>query len=348
MNVDEDRMIDDCPVPFGAYDRVVLAHGAGGRLAARLVRDVFVAAFDDPELHAAHDAATLALSGDLAITTDAFTVRPLFFPGGDIGSLAVHGTVNDLASAGAEPVAMTVAFVLEEGLELRALERIVQSLASAARAVPIRIVAGDTKVVERGHGDGLYLACTGIGRVRRRLGPYAITPGLAVLVSGVLGDHGIAVLLARDPLGLDVTLASDAASTWPLARALLDAVDLRCLRDPTRGGLAAITHELAASAQVSIELDEAAIPVRPEVADVCELLGLDPLHVASEGRLVAFVPEADAERALAIWRALPEGRDAARIGTVLPRGEVPVVLRTPMGGRRALDLPAGEPLPRIC
>lgn len=340
-------MIDDCPVPLGAYERVVLAHGAGGRVAARLVRELFVAAFDDPALHEGHDAATLSLSGEVAVTTDAFTVSPLFFPGGDLGSLAVHGTVNDLACAGAEPLAMTVAFVLEEGLELATLARLVRSLAQAARSVPIRIVAGDTKVVERGRGDGVYLTCTGLGRVRRRLAPDRLEDGLAILVSGPLGDHGTAVLLARDPALAQADLQSDAASTWPLARALLDAgIDLRCLRDPTRGGLVAVAHELA-GAHHSFEFEQDAIPIRPEVADVCELLGLDPLHVASEGRLVAFVAEADADRALGCWRAVG-ALQAARIGTVRKRRDAPVILRTALGSERVLDLPAGAPLPRIC
>lgn len=339
----------DCPVPIGAYDRITLAHGSGGRLAARLVHDVFVATFDTPELHAAHDAATLAFEGRLAITTDAFTVSPLFFPGGDLGSLAVHGTVNDLACAGAEPLAMTVAFVLEEGLELSVLSKLVRSLADAARDVGIRVVAGDTKVVERGRGDGVYVACTGLGRVLRplALGPHAIEPGLTILASGPLGDHGTAVLLARDPRGVEVDLASDAASVWPLARALLDAnVALRCLRDPTRGGLVAVAHELAGTAHTFV-LDEASIPIRPEVADVCELLGLDPLHVASEGRLVAFVEAHDADRALALWHAM-DATDAAIIGTVCARDVAPVVLRTRLGSTRVLELPAGEPMPRIC
>ncbi|MCU0674683.1 MAG: hydrogenase expression/formation protein HypE [Myxococcota bacterium] len=342
----------DCPVPFGAYERITLAHGSGGRLAARLVRDLFVASFDTPELHAAHDAATFAFDGRLAVTTDAFTVSPLFFPGGDLGSLAVHGTVNDLACAGAEPLAMTVAFVLEEGLELSVLSKLVRSLTDAARTAGIRVVAGDTKVVERGRGDGVYVACTGLGRVRRplatdALGPHAIEPGLAILVSGPLGDHGTAVLLARDPRGVEVDLVSDAASVWPLARALLDAnVALRCLRDPTRGGLVAVTHELAGTAHTFV-LDEASIPVRHEVADVCELLGLDPLHVASEGRLVAFVEARDANRALALWHAMG-ATDAAIIGTVHARDVAPVVLRTRLGSTRVLDLPAGEPMPRIC
>ncbi|MCB9611013.1 MAG: hydrogenase expression/formation protein HypE [Sandaracinus sp.] len=339
-------MNDDCPLPFGTYDRVVLAHGAGGRLSARLIREVFVAAFDDPALHAAHDAATLAFEGELAVTTDAFTVHPLFFPGGDLGSLAVHGTVNDLACAGAEPLAMTVAFVLEEGLPLETLKRLVESLARAAREASIRIVAGDTKVVERGHGDGVYLSCTGLGRVRRRLGPDRLEPGLAVLVSGPLGDHGTAVMLAREP-SFEADVTSDAASTWPLVRALLDAdVDLRCLRDPTRGGLVAVAHELAGRA-FTLALDEAAIPVRAEVADVCELLGLDPFHVASEGRLVAFVAAEDTERALGTWRAAG-ATECACIGVVHERGEVPVTLRTKLGSTRVLDLPAGAPLPRIC
>lgn len=340
-----------CPAPRAGYERVVLAHGGGGRVMQRLIADVFVAAFEGRELRAQHDGAVLETSARTAVTTDAFTVRPLVFPGGDIGSLAVHGTVNDLAACGARPRWMTAAFVLEEGLELAVLRRLVASMASAARAAGVTVVAGDTKVVEHGRGDGVYIATTGVGEViaPRPILPARVRAGDAILVSGPVGDHGTAVMLAREGIGIEAAIESDAASVWPAVEALLEArVAVHCLRDPTRGGLAAALAEIATGAQVGMSIVEAAIPVRPEVADACELMGLDPLYVACEGRLVVIVPERDAVRARHVLRATAIGRDAQRIGSVVDahRGVVTLVGET--GGERVLDLLSGEQLPRIC
>lgn len=340
-----------CPVPFSDYERVVLAHGGGGRVMHRLIDELFVAAFASPSLRAQHDGAIVEASGRLAITTDGFTVRPLFFPGGDIGSLAVHGTVNDLVSCGALPSHMTVSFILEEGLALETLRRVVESMARAAQGAGVAIVAGDTKVVERGKGDGIYIGATGIGPVvtRDEVTPARVRPGDAVIVTGPVGDHGVAVMLEREGIAIESTLASDSAATTPQLRALLDAsVDVHCLRDPTRGGLATVLNEIASAARVGVRAEEPAIPVRAEVADACELLGLDPLYVACEGRLVAFVPESDAARALDALRRAPGSESAARIGTVVADGAGTVVLKGAFGGDRVLDLLSGEQLPRIC
>lgn len=346
-----DGPVISCPVPFDAYDRVVLAHGGGGRAMHSLVRDVFLAAFDDPSLREEHDGAVVAGPAHLALTTDAFVVKPLFFPGGDIGSLAVHGAVNDLAMCGARPRWLTVSFILEEGLLLADLRRIVASMAAAAKVCGVRIVTGDTKVVERGHGDGVFIAVTGVGEV---VAPSPITPSRArpgdvVLVSGPIGDHGVAVLLAREDFGITADVTSDSAPVHEAVLALLAAgIDVHVLRDPTRGGLAAVVCELAASAKVGVRLVEGDVPVRPAVADACELLGLDPLLVACEGRFVAFVAAPHAERALAILRARPETAHAARIGAVVADHPGEVVVVGAFGGERLLDLPSGEQLPRIC
>ncbi|MAT25472.1 MAG: hydrogenase expression/formation protein HypE [Sandaracinus sp.] len=337
-----------CPVPWSRYERVTLAHGGGGRLTRQLVDQLFKPAFESPELEAELDGARLALGGPVAVTTDAFTVRPLVFPGGDIGSLAVHGSVNDLAMCGARPRALTASFVLEEGLPLATLERLVRSMGEAARAAGVRVVAGDTKVVERGKGDGVYIAVTALGETLAEVGPDRIEVGDRVLLSGPVGDHGTAVLLAREGLPLPEGLVSDSADVSPAALALLEAgLAVRCLRDPTRGGLATVAAELAAKSGHGVRLD-APLPVRPEVADACELVGLDPLYVACEGRFVAFVAPEDAERALAILRAHEVARGAPLVGEVV--GEHPGVatLRSELGAERVLDLLSGEPLPRIC
>lgn len=344
-----DPYTPSCPLPLSGHDRVILAHGAGGRAMGRLIRDVFVRAFDDPALRDAHDGAEVEATGRIALTTDAFTVKPLWFPGGDIGSLAIYGTVNDLAMCGARPRWLTAAFVLEEGLPLDELRRLVDSMAAAARACGVRVVTGDTKVVERGHGDGLYVTTTGVGEViaPRPVLPAAVRPGDAVIVSGPVGEHGVAVMLARADLGLATPVESDAASVVGPSLALFEAgVDVHCLRDPTRGGLAAVLAEIAETAGVCVHLDEASIPVRPEVADACELLGLDPLHVASEGRFVAFVPGADADRAMAAMRE--HGAAPVRIGEVVEGPAGTVLVQGPFGGERILDVPEGEALPRIC
>lgn len=344
---------DQCPVPAGSYERIVLGHGSGGRLSADLVRTVFLPAFGNPTLAALEDSAVLpwADGGRLAVTTDAFVVRPIFFPGGDIGRLAVCGTVNDLAVAGAEPLHLTAAFILEEGLALADLHRVARSMQAACAEAGVTIVAGDTKVVDRGKGDQIFIATTGIGRVPagRALSIAAARPGDRVLLSGTLGDHGIAILAVRAGIDLETTLASDCAPLGGLVRALLAAVPgVRCMRDPTRGGLASALNELAAGSRVGVVLREDAVPLRPEVHAVCEILGLDPLHIANEGKLVAIVPPDDVEPALAALRAHPLGRDAAVVGEVVADHPGLVVLRSRIGGERVVSMLSGEQLPRIC
>lgn len=340
-----------CPVPFSAYERVTLAHGGGGRVMHRLIAELFRGEFASPELDEGHDGARVTLSGDLVLTTDAFTVSPRWFPGGDLGRLAVHGTVNDLAVSGAIPRCLTASFVLEEGLALEELARLVRSMADAARESGVRVVAGDTKVVERGKGDGVFIATTGVGEaIGPVVSPTRVRPGDVVICSGPLGDHGTAVMLAREGLELPPGLVSCSADVSPATRALFDAgLDVRCLRDATRGGFATVVAEIAEAAGVGVRLDGAALPVRPEVADACELLGLDPLYVACEGRFVAFVGPADAARALEVLRGVAVSRDAVRVGVVTddvaPRT---VVLAHPYGSERVLDIPSGEQLPRIC
>lgn len=344
-----------CPLPFSDYDRVVLAHGGGGRVMRRLIRDLFVREFGGDELRRGHDGAVLRPTGPIALTTDAFTVSPRRFPGGDIGSLAVHGTVNDLAMCGARPIALAASFILEEGLPLEELATLVVSMAAAARACDVEITTGDTKVVERGSGDGIYITTTGVGELLRPepIGPERLCPGDAILLSGPVGDHGVAVMAAREGLTFEPPLQSDAASVVTPALALIEAgLDVRCLRDPTRGGLASALAEIAGDAGLGMTIQEAAIPIEAAVGDACELLGLDPLYVACEGRFIAFVPARDVAEALTILRR--EGCPAAaRIGEVGPRtptarsgGEV--ILVTATGGQRHLDLLSGEQLPRIC
>ncbi|MBX7193293.1 MAG: hydrogenase expression/formation protein HypE [Sandaracinaceae bacterium] len=334
-------------MPFSQYDRVVLAHGGGGRATRSLVESLFRAALDSPELREDHDGAIVSLEGPVAITTDGFTVRPLFFPGGDLGALAVHGTVNDLACCGARPELLTVSFVLEEGLALTTLARLVRSMGEAARAVGARVIAGDTKVVERGKGDGVYVSVTGLGRVRRALSPRNVRDGDVVIVSGPVGDHGIAVLVAREDVRLGTEIASDQGEIASLVHELLDeGVALHVARDPTRGGLATVLVEIARTAGVSIVLEEPSVPVRSAVSDACELLGLDPLYVACEGRVVLFVAPEHAERALAIARRFQP--DAARIGVVTEGPSGLVLAKNAFGGERVLELLSGEQLPRIC
>ena len=331
--------------------RIGLAHGNGGRFMRELIQEVFARHLGGGILDTDLDACPLPRmpDGELVFTTDGFTVQPLEFPGGNIGSLAVHGTTNDLAVAGATPLYLSLNVFIEEGLEVEVLDRIVASLAEAARATGVEVAAGDTKVLRRGEGGGLYLATTGIG-VRPhglRLGMKEIRPGDQVLVSGSVGDHGICVMLAREQFGLSGDLLSDAASVLPLTRALLDFEGLRFMRDPTRGGLATVAHEIARATGCSVRLSEAAIPVREQVRSVCEMLGYDPYYLACEGRVVAVLAPQDAERALAAWRGLPGGEDAAIIGQVEPEGR-PVVIETELGGRRMLEELEDDPLPRIC
>ena len=329
---------------------VSLAQGNGGRFMRELIDEVFVRHFAASGLDAHCDAAPVVLPpGELLVTTDGFTVQPLEFPGGDIGSLAVHGTVNDLAVSGATPVCLTLDAFIEEGLELALLERLVASMASAARACGVRIVAGDTKVVRRGEGGGVYFATTGLG-VRPfslKLGMDRIRAGDALLVSGPVGDHGTAVMLAREQYGLSGSLVSDAASVQPLTTAIATVPGVRFMRDPTRGGLATVAHEIAHAAGLLVKLHETAIPVRPPVRAVCEMLGFDPLYLACEGRVVAVVAPEAVAAALAAWRAAPGGREAECIG-IVEAGDAHVVLATELGGERTLEELEDDPLPRIC
>ncbi|GAB4258381.1 MAG: hydrogenase expression/formation protein HypE [Pararhodobacter sp.] len=331
---------------------IEMGHGAGGRDMADLIRNLFVTAFDNPDLTGEEDQAILSFpAGRMAISTDGFVVKPMFFPGGDIGSLAVNGTVNDVAMGGAEPVALSASFILEEGLPLADLARVVDSMAQAARAAGVRIVTGDTKVVERGKGDGIFITTTGIGQVREGVTLSARNgrPGDVVLVSGTLGDHGVAVMGRREGFDFDTDIVSDCAPLNGLAGALLDAVpQTRLMRDPTRGGLAAVLNEIAGASRVGIAIREDALPIRPGVAGACEILGLDPLYVANEGKLVAVVPPEHAQAALAALRAHPLGREAAIIGALRADPDHFVEMETAFGGRRMVDWIAGEQLPRIC
>lgn len=329
--------------------RILLAHGNGGRLMRELIAGVFARHLGNPLLDTDADAVALPrIDGEIMVTTDGFTVDPLEFPGGDIGSLAVHGVVNDLAVAGADPVYCTLSALIEEGLEIAKLDRLVASFAHAARQNRMTVVAGDTKVVRRGEGGGLYLSVAGVG-VRRaaQLAIGRIAPGDAVIVSGSVGDHGVAVMLAREQFGLSGSLRSDSASVLPLARAVRDLPGLRFMRDPTRGGLATVAHEIARASGHSVLLDQSAVPLRPEVVSVCDMLGYDPYFLACEGRIVAVADPLTADEVLARWRALPEGGDAARIGRV-EAGGGRVILETGLGGRRVIDELEDDPLPRIC
>ena len=341
-----------CPLPLSTKNTVQLAHGGGGRLMQELIQDVFVRAFHNPILNSLHDGATWPVEkGTLAFTTDSYVVRPLFFPGGDIGSLAVNGTINDLAMCGAKPLYLSAGFILEEGLSLDVLQRVVNSMAEAAREAGVPIVTGDTKVVDRGKGDGIFINTSGVGLVPAGVCvlPTLIQPGDAILVSGDLGSHGVAVLSVREGLTFDSNIESDSAPLHQIVADLIDSgIDIHCLRDLTRGGLASVLNELAVAAKVGMTMDEAAIPVSAPVRGACELLGLDPLYVANEGRFVAIVPASQAEATLAVMRRHDVSRKAVRIGSVTDRHSPPVVLRTVLGTHRVLDLLSGEQLPRIC
>jgi hydrogenase expression/formation protein HypE len=331
---------------------VSLAHGNGGRYMRELIQEIFARHLANPYLDTDTDAAVLpwdAADGQLAFTTDSFTVQPIEFPGGNIGSLAVHGTTNDLAVAGAVPRYLSLGVLLEEGLEFAVLERIVAGIAQAAREIGVVVAAGDTKVVRRGEGGGIYLNTSGIG-VRNpglRLGVKEIRAGDVILVSGPVGDHGIAVMLAREQFGLRGDLKSDAASVLPITLELARFKGLRFMRDPTRGGLATVAHEIVQGTGLGVKLDETLVPVRDSVRSVCEMLGYDPYFLACEGRVVSVVSPDDAEGALAAVRALPSGADAAIIGHVQEQ-PVRVVLRTPLGGERVIEELEDDPLPRIC
>ncbi len=345
-----------CPLPLRNHPNIVMGHGGGGKLSADLIDHLFMPAFANPTLAALGDAAVLDTPGSrLAFTTDSFVVRPLIFPGGTIGDLAVNGTVNDLAMSGAQPRYLTAGFILEEGLPLSTLGAIVEAMAAAAQAAGVAIVAGDTKVVDRGHGDGVYINTAGIGLVRGpsgrgvAIGPNQARPGDVVMVSGTLGDHGVAIMSVRAGIEFETVITSDCAPLAGIVGDLLTAASgVHVLRDPTRGGLAASLNEIARSSQVGILLEERAIPVRPDVNAACEFLGLDPLYVANEGKFIAIVAPEDADAALAALRAHPLGRNAAKIGHITANYPGRVAATTALGATRLVDLPIGELLPRIC
>ncbi len=341
-----------CPLPLPAGERILLGHGSGGKLSADLLKDVFLPALGNPVLNKLDDQAILELNETrLAITTDSFVVKPLFFRGGDIGSLAVHGTINDLAMGGAEPMWLSAAFILEEGLPLETLRRVVGSMQKAAAEAGVQIVTGDTKVVEKGGADDMFINTTGIGRVRDgvSLSASQAKPSDAILVNGYLGDHGIAILAEREGLQFETQVNSDSAALHTLVARLLEVTnEVRCLRDPTRGGLSSTLNEIASSSNVGMELDETSIPVREEVRGACEMLGLDPLYVANEGKLVAVVAPGVAQDALRALQSHPLGKDAAIIGRVTAKHPRMVVMRTPLGTTRIVDMLAGDQLPRIC
>jgi hydrogenase expression/formation protein HypE len=353
MTVEDEKTIGlACPLPLPPGDQVLLGHGSGGKLSADLVRDVFLAAFHNPLLDRLDDQAIVTIGGlRLAFTTDSFVVKPLFFPGGDIGSLAVHGTVNDLAMGGARPLFLSAAFIIEEGFSMETLRRVVASLQQAAANAGVQVVTGDTKVVEKGSGDGLFINTSGLGVVAEDvlLSAVQARPGDRVVLSGPIGDHGIAILAQREGLEFESSIQSDSAPLHTLVAAMLAAGSgIRCLRDPTRGGLSSTLNEFAAQAQVGIEIDERSVPVREEVKGACELLGLDPLYVANEGKLVAIVASGDEERVLAAMRQHPLGKEAQIIGTVTAAHPRLVTMRTLIGPTRVVDMLAGDQLPRIC
>jgi hydrogenase expression/formation protein HypE len=333
------------------HKTIVLGHGSGGRLTAQLVRDLFLPAFDNPALRKLDDQAVLDVApGRIAVTTDSYVVTPLFFPGGDIGHLAVNGTVNDLAMSGARPLYLTAAFIIEEGLPLEELQRVVRSMSQAAAEAGVAIVTGDTKVVNRGCADKLFITTAGIGLVPEGISISASNAraGDVVIVSGPIGDHGITIWSTREGIDLTGGLRSDTAPLHALVEAMIGAGDIHVLRDPTRGGLGTSLCEIAAASSVGIELDANAVPVREEVKAACEILGMDPLFVANEGRLVAMVAESSADKVLQAMRRVPQGQNACRIGRVVAEHSGMVLVKSEVGGTRILDVPFAEQLPRIC
>jgi hydrogenase expression/formation protein HypE len=333
--------------------QITMAHGAGGKATQSLIEGLLVPAFANPTLEAMADAGTVpVLGGNIAMTTDSFVVNPITFPGGTIGDLAVNGTVNDVAMAGARAVALTLSLILEEGLPADVLKEQVAAIAKAAAEAGVPIVAGDTKVVPRGMCDQMYICTTGIGVLddRCNLSPSSLLPGDKILVSGRIGDHGTAIMLARGEFELDADIKSDTMSLWPMVDTLLDQAgpSLRCLRDATRGGVASVLNELARASRVAMIINEAAVPVHPAVAGAAEILGIDPMHVANEGKLVAIVAPEAAEAALAALRSMPGGEEAAEIGECKTEPEGMVLMATAFGGKRVMDQLVGDPLPRIC
>jgi hydrogenase expression/formation protein HypE len=342
-----------CPLPLADYPAIVMGHGGGGKLGNELVENLFLPAFRNPELENLGDAAVLDLGGSkLAMTTDSFVVQPLFFPGGSIGELAVNGTVNDLAVSGAEPRFLSASFVLEEGLPLNQLAAIVEAMAKAAATAGVKIVTGDTKVVERGHGDGCYICTAGVGLLRPgiEVGPQRTRPGDVILVSGTVGDHGMAIMSVREGLEFESQIRSDCAALNGMIAEVLAVAGaaVHTMRDPTRGGMASTLNEIAQASGVGVEIDEPSLPVRPEVQSACELLGLDPVYVANEGKAVFFVAPEAADKVLEVLRAHPLGRDAARIGRITSEHKGMLVAHTAMGANRVIPTQIGEQLPRIC
>lgn len=342
-----------CPLPLADYPTIVMGHGGGGKLGNELVEHLFLPAFRNAALENLGDAAVLDLgSGRIAMSTDSFVVQPLFFPGGSIGELAVNGTVNDLAVSGAVPKYLSASFILEEGFPLSQLAAIVDAMGKAAATAGVRIVTGDTKVVERGHGDGCYINTAGVGVLREGIsvGPHRAQAGDAILVSGTIGDHGMAIMSVREGLEFDSPIRSDCAALNGMIAAVLDAAgaSVHAMRDPTRGGLASTLNEIAQSSGIGIAIDEARLPVRMEVQSACELLGLDPVYVANEGKAVFFVAPEAADRVLTILQAHPLGRDAAIIGHATAEHKGMLVARTAMGSNRVIATQIGEQLPRIC
>jgi len=344
-----------CPLPFSGYDRILLGHGSGGMLGNELVRKVFLPEFANRVSRQLEDQATVPLAGlegaRLAFTTDSFVVKPLFFPGGDIGRLAVHGTVNDLAVGGAVPLYLSAAFILEEGLPIADLRRIVASMRAACQEAGVALVTGDTKVVDRGKGDQVFICTSGVGLVAEdiSLSIGNARPGDAVLISGTIGDHGMAIMSVREGIEFETVLESDSAPLTQLVQVMLGAcAEIRCMRDPTRGGVSSALNEMAEASNVGVRLDEAALPIKPEVKAACEMLGLDPLYVANEGKLIAVVPQAEAQKVLAAMRGHPLGRDGAIIGEVVDDHRGMVAMRSLVGGERVVTMLAGEQLPRFC
>ena len=341
-----------CPLPASRSQRVLLGHGGGGRLSAELIEQIFVPAFGNPHLEVLGDAAVLSVGGTrLAFSTDSYVVHPLFFPGGCIGDLAVHGTLNDLAMMGAKPLFLSAGFILEEGLELDALRRVVAAMGRAARECGVEIVTGDTKVVERGHGDGLYINTAGIGVLLEGISPapQKARSGDLIVLSGEMAQHGMAIMSVRQGLEFESEIRTDSASLYPLVELLTEVCpDVHVMRDPTRGGVAASLHEIANASRVGIEIEEAHLPIAAPVASACELLGLDPLYVANEGKLLAIVPAQAGPAVVEALKSHPLGQQACLIGRVVDEHAGMVLLRTRMGTRRVIDLALGEPLPRIC
>lgn len=340
-----------CPTPIGQYPLVMMAHGGGGRLMHQLIEQIFVSTFQNPTLNARHDSAVIDLSRSrIAFTTDSYVVRPIFFPGGDIGAMAVHGTVNDLAMSGARPLYLSTGFILEEGFPVESLQRVVQSMQDAAAQAQVQIITGDTKVVERGKGDGVYINTAGIGVIEHGLtiAPSAVREGDVLLINGDIGRHGMAVMTVREGLEFESSIQSDSAPLADLVLSLISAgIEIHCLRDTTRGGLASALNEIAEASRLGILIEEGAIPVNPEVEAACEILGFDPLYVACEGRMVAFVAETDALRALEVMRAQPMGKNGAVIGKITG-SEAMVAMKSRIGSTRIVDMLSGEQLPRIC